>query len=102
MKITIGMMLMVALLNSACSDPTPPPTPTPVQPTITDTFTGTLQLASDNVHIFSVQQVGNVQVTLTNIDPGASVQLSIGTPSSSTGQCSAISSVTVVPGTTPQ
>jgi hypothetical protein len=102
MRITVAAMLTIALLNAGCSDPTAPAAPTPVPAKITDTFTGTLAVSATNVHPFAVQQVGNVQVTLTSISPGASVLLGVGTPSSSTGMCSVLNSITVVPGTTPQ
>ena len=101
MRGSIVAAMFAALLAAACSDPVAPAPPTPVPPQITDTFTGTLAVSGTNVHKFTVQQVGNVQVTLTSINPGASVLLGIGTLSPSTGSCSLINSLTVVPGTTP-
>jgi hypothetical protein len=81
---------------SACSDPVVPPAPTPVAPTITDTFTGTLLQGGSNSHPFAVQQVGGIRVSITKIDPSAAVSVGVGTPSTASGTCLAISSLTAV------
>jgi hypothetical protein len=100
MKWILGTVLSVCLLITGCADPVPPVTPTPVPPNITETFTGTLVVLGLNTHPFTVQQVGDVTVTLTDMTPSAAVHLGIGT-AGSTG-CSVIRFVTAVPGTTPQ
>ena len=75
-----ALAIGLALLASACSDPTPPVTPTPVPATITETFTGTLLVAGNNMIPFTVQQVGALKVSLTfqqtNTAPGGPAALS--------------------------
>ena len=100
MKWILGTVLSLSLLTAGCADPVPPVTPTPIDPTITETFTGTLVVLGLNTHPFTVQQVGGVTVTLTDMTPSAAVTLGVGT-SGATG-CSLIRFVTAVPGTTPQ
>jgi hypothetical protein len=90
--------LAVALLAAGCSDPTPPAAPTPVDPTITETFTGTLNLSGNNVHQFPVSVVGSLKVTLASLTPSAAVGIGVGTPSSTTGTCNVLSSMTAVAG----
>jgi hypothetical protein len=88
--------LAMALLITACADPVPPTTPTPVPATITEVFTGTLLVAGNNTHQFTVQQVGAVKVSLTSVDPSAAVGIGVGTPS--TGVCTVIQEVSAVAG----
>jgi hypothetical protein len=89
-------------LNVACSDPTPPAAPTPVPASIRETFTGTIDPLSQQVHAFVVKQVGTVQVTLTTVQPSVQLKISVGTPSSATGTCAAEQTVNTSAGTTPQ
>jgi hypothetical protein len=96
MKRILAAVLAWSLLTVACSDPIAPVTPTPVAPTIRETFSDTLLMLGANSHPFSVQQVGGLQVTITNIAPGATVGLGVGTPSG--GRCLANSTVTTVAG----
>ena len=86
----------LAALCAACADPTAPAPPTPAAPTISEVFTGTLNIGGTNIHQFSVQQVGGVKVTLNDVAPSAAIQLSIGTPSTATGQCIALQGLTAV------
>lgn len=86
----------VALTMTACSDPIVPDAPTPVAPTISETFTGTLLQGGSNSHPFSVQQIGGIRVSITKIDPSAAVSVGVGTPSTASGTCLAISSLTAV------
>lgn len=88
--------VIFAAFAPACSDPIVPDAPTPVAPTITDTFTGTLLQGGSNSHPFIVQAVGGIRVSITKIDPSAAVSLGIGTPSTASGTCLAISSLTAV------
>jgi len=90
--------LGAALLAVACSDPTAPPPPTLAPPTITETFSGTLGVQSNNVHRFTVQQPGGLKVTVTSVDPSAAVGIGVGTPSTATGTCSLLSSIPTVAG----
>jgi len=91
-----ALAIGLALLASACSDPTPPVTPTPVPATITETFTGTLLVAGNNMIPFTVQQVGALKVSLTAVNPPAALGLGIGTPS--TGVCATFQQTNVAPG----
>jgi hypothetical protein len=88
----------LALAAAACSDPVAPNAPVPVTPTITETFAGTLTIGGTDLFTFTVNQVGGLQVTLASIQPSAAVQLSVGTPSTSTGVCEALSGLTAVAG----
>jgi hypothetical protein len=92
----LAVALTVALAAAGCSDPAVPAAPTPVAPTITDTFTGTLLQLETNSHPFAVQQVGGIKVTISSVQPSAAVQIGIGTPSSASGTCLVLSSLTVV------
>jgi hypothetical protein len=96
MKRTMITLLSVALLTAGCSDPLPPPAPTPVAPSITETFTGTLFPLGSNFHQFTVNQIGGIKVSLTAIDPGASVGLGVGTPGQ--GTCIVADHITAVAG----
>ncbi|MBZ5558430.1 MAG: hypothetical protein LAO77_14260 [Acidobacteriia bacterium] len=99
MKKILAVVLSATLLTlstGACSDPTPPAAPTPVPPTITDTFTGTLTLAGNNSHPFTVSQVGGLRVSLTGVSPSAAVGIGVGTPSTATGTCTVLANMTAV------
>ena len=85
-----------AAFASSCSDPVVPPAPTPVNPTMTESFTGTLLQLGVNSHPFTVQQIGGIQVSITKIDPSAAVSLGVGTPSTASGTCLVINSLTAV------
>jgi hypothetical protein len=94
--------MCIAVLAAGCGDPAAPPAPTPVAPSITETFTGTLLVASSTSHVFNVAQVGGVKVSLTSITPGAAVGLGVGTPSTTSGTCLVIKGVTAVAGASVQ
>jgi hypothetical protein len=102
MKRILAGVCLVALLGGACNDPVPDPTPTPVQPTLTESFTGSLAPLATNSHPFVVQQVGGVVITLSKVDPKSKLTIAVGTPSTTTGLCIAINSVTTDPGPQPQ
>jgi hypothetical protein len=87
-----------ALVVAGCKDPGVPPAPTPVAPTILDTFSGNLLQLGSNSHPFTVQQVGGIKVSVTMIDPSAAISVGIGTPSTASGSCLVISSLTAVVG----
>ena len=92
----VAACVALSLLTSACSDPVVPSPPTPVVPTVVETFTGTLLQAGTNSHPFTIQQVGGIKVSITSIDPSAAVSVGVGTPSTTSGVCLAISSLTAV------
>jgi hypothetical protein len=100
MKYTLGLgcALTLAAVAAACSDPVAPTLPAPATPTITESFSGTLTIGGSNLHTFQVTRIGGLQVTLTEVAPGAAVQLSVGTPSSATGACAALNGLTTVAG----
>jgi hypothetical protein len=98
MKKTLALALTAMLTTAACSDPVPPAAPTPVAPSVTDTFTGTLTLAGNNTHLFTVAQVGGVRVSVTSVSPSSALGIGVGTPSASTGTCSVLTTMTVVGG----
>ena len=93
------MILGLALLAPACDDPVAPPAPTPVTPTITETFTGTLGLLGSNTHLFSVQQVGGLTITLFDINPDATLTFAIG--AQSLVGCTVLQQLTRAPGGAP-
>ena len=93
-----GAALCLAVIAGGCSDPVAPRLPNPVTPTITETFTGTLAVGGVNLHQFRVNQIGGLKVTLSEVLPGAAVQLSVGTPSPATGACSPLNGLTTVAG----
>jgi hypothetical protein len=92
----LAVLAVVALLNAACSDPVVPSAPTPAVPTITETFSGTLLQLGSNSHQFTVNQIGGIKVSITKIDPSAAVSIGVGTPSTTSGTCLAISNLTAV------
>jgi hypothetical protein len=100
MRRKIAAILGVVTLAAGCGDPAPPPAPTPAVPTITDTFSGTLAVQSTDRHPFIVKQVGGLEVTLTALDPAASVGIGIGLAVGAT--CTVTHSVTTGPGTAAQ
>jgi hypothetical protein len=103
MKRLLAGACAAALFAGACSDPTPPATPSVIQPTITETFNGTLAPLATNSHPFVVQHAyGSLLVTLTNVDPKSRLTIAVGTPSTTTGLCIAINSVTTDAGSQAQ
>lgn len=73
-------------------------------PTVTETFTGTVQpLGPPDVHTFTVSSPGQVAVTMTAAGPPPTIWMSIslGNPDPS-GNCIAITSTQLPASTTPQ
>ena len=83
-------------LSSGCSDPAVPSAPEPAVPTVTETFTGNLLLFGSNSHPFTVKEVGGIKVSVTKIEPSAAVSVGVCTPSTTSGSCLVISSLTAV------
>jgi hypothetical protein len=96
MKRLLSMALGLALFAAACADPVAPPAPTPVTPTITEVFTDTLGLLGTNIHLFSVQQVGGLTITISDINPDATLTFAIG--AQSLIGCTVLQQLTRAPG----
>ena len=96
MKRLLCLVFGLTVFAGACSDPVAPPAPTPVTPTITETFTGTLGLLGTNIHQFSVQQVGGLRITLSDINPDATLSFAIG--AQSLVGCTVLQQLTRAPG----
>jgi hypothetical protein len=69
----------LALVAAACADPVAPAAPTPATPTITDVYNGTLVVQGLNTLPFHVNELGGIAVTLSRLDPAATVGLGLGT-----------------------
>src|SRR4051812_376532 len=90
MKRILWAVAASVVFLTGCGDPVPPTTPTPAVPTITETFSDTLLVLGNNMHPFTVDGIGGVKVTLTNVEPSAIVRIGIGYPN--LGFCTAIDS----------
>ena len=100
MKQLLSTVLSLTLFAVACADPVAPPAPTPVVPTITETFSDTLIQLGSNTHQFTVQQVGGLKVSLSDVNPPAAVSFAVGTQS--LVGCTPISQQRYEPGATAQ
>ena len=96
MKTILALVLGVAMMTSACADPTAPAAPTPAAPNTTEVFTGLVTVLGTNQQTFTVAQVGTVKVTLLSVNPSAALKVGIGTPS--LGTCLVLQEVTVAGG----
>lgn len=108
----VCLLLVIGTLASSCSStntgatlPTQPTSFAP--PTVTETFTGNLTTSGTDSHPFNVPVPGEVDVTLTTLNPqpapAVPLTLAIGLPSTTVvGQCATIQSVSTTPGPTPQ
>lgn len=100
MKTMTAAALGLALLTAACGDPATPAAPTPTAATLTETFSGTLTVSGNNMHQFTVQQIGVLKVSVNSVSPGAVVGIGVGTPSSAV--CTVIEHANAVAGATVQ
>jgi hypothetical protein len=100
MKRIFSTVLGLTLFTAACADPIAPSAPSPVVPTISEVFTGTLIQLGSNTHPFTIQQVGGLKVSLSDVSPAASVTLGLGTQS--LVSCTLLNVVTYQPGVTAQ
>jgi hypothetical protein len=81
-------LLAVTISSSACDNGPTPTLPTP-GPTVTDTFSGTVNLNGSITHSFSTGSAGTVTATITTVDPsGAVLGFQLGTWN--TVACSAV------------
>ena len=78
-----GILLLTAVVAAAgCDNEVEDATqPSPPAPTTTDTFTGSMNINGAQIHSFTVQASGTVNVTLKEVkpDPAIAVGLSLGT-----------------------
>jgi hypothetical protein len=80
-------LLVLAAVCTSCGDSTPTQLPTaPTVPSITETFTGTLNKNGAVTHTFFTSATGPVQATLTQLDPESTTNIgfSMGTYTGST------------------
>lgn len=63
-------------------------TPVSATPSITDTFSGTVQPLGSDSHNFTVSQFGEVDVTLTAAGPPPTIQVGLGVGSVANNVCS--------------
>src|SRR3954452_21867310 len=96
MKRMLWTVLATVGFMTACGDPVPPTTPTPAVPRITETFTDTLRVSGTNTHLFSVDGIGGLQVTLNSVEPSAAVLFGVGYPS--LGSCTLVARSVAAPG----
>jgi hypothetical protein len=98
MKQLLSTVLGLTLFAAACADPVAPAAPTPVVPTITEAFSDTLIQLGSNTHQFTVQQVGGLKVSLSDVNPPAAVVFAVG--KQSLVACTPISQLKYEPGAT--
>jgi hypothetical protein len=96
MKRMLSTVLGLTLFATACSDPVAPAAPTPVPPTISEVFSDTLIQLGSNTHLFTVQQVGGLKVSISNVSPAAEVVFGVG--AQSLVSCTLLSQVKYAPG----
>ena len=103
MKRLYALLLALALASAACKKDDAPTTPS-APTTKTDTFTGTVQVKSSVNHTFTVEQSGQVSVTLTAATPPPTIAMGIGVGTPANGACGVLqgASVTTAAGATAQ
>jgi hypothetical protein len=99
-KMMKGVAIGLALVAAACGDPATPAAPTPVPATVTETFNGTLSVAGNNTHAFTVAQVGALRVIVDNVSPSAVVGVGVGAPAAAV--CNVVEHANAVAGATVQ
>jgi hypothetical protein len=103
MKAFYALLMALVLATAACKKDDTPTTPSGPT-TKTDTFTGTVQVKSSANHTFTVEQAGQVSVTLTAASPPSTIVMGIGVGTPANGACGVIqgASVTTAAGATAQ
>ena len=103
MKGLYALLVALALASAACKKDDNTPT-TPTVTSKTETFTGTVQVKSFAIHNFTVEQAGQVSVTLTAASPPSTIAMGIGVGTPANGACGVLSgaSVTTAAGATAQ
>jgi hypothetical protein len=91
---TATLLLAAALVAGGCDNGPDTTRPTPPAPTVTETFSGTLNLNGALTHSFNAQAGGSVTATITAIEPiGSLVGFELGTFNGTV--CSAVLSNTL-------
>jgi hypothetical protein len=80
------LLLALAAVLPACGSSNSSST-SPSATRTTDTFTGTLQSKGSGFHLFSVTQLGQVDITLVKTDPVATITLGLGIGQTASGSC---------------
>ena len=89
----LAALVPLALMASACGG-------SPAQPTtITDTFSGSFGQGGSDTHSFTVQQAGNVDVTLTVEGPVTTLTIGLGVGNWNGSTCSIVGGTNAVQGT---
>jgi hypothetical protein len=104
MKGLYALLVALALASAACKKDDNTPTTPSAPATKTDTFTGTVQVKSSVNHTFTVEQSGQVSVTLTAASPPSTIAMGIGVGTPANGACGVLqgASVTTAAGATAQ
>ena len=97
------MAVALSVAASACGSSSSPSTTAPT-PTLTESFSGTVNVGSSDFHTFSASQNGQVAVTLMTAGPPATITvgLAIGTPNGSACAPLAGASISTTAGASPQ
>lgn len=81
-QLVIMTVLFVGIVSVACDGsndtPTDPVVDDPVVETITDTFMGTLMLETTSCHTFSLGQTGDIDMTVTALEPLVTLTIGMG------------------------
>src|SRR5207244_1846698 len=101
MKRVLPLAASLLLVCACKSDDTTTTSPTPTK---TDSFSGTVQVRSSDMHTFTVASSGQVSVTLTSAGPPATIPMGVGIGTPADTACGIITggSVTAVAGTNAQ
>lgn len=88
-----ALLLALALASVACKKDEAPTTPS-APTTKTDTFSGTVQVKSSANHTFTVDNSGQVSVTLTAASPPSTIAMGIAVGTPANGACGRLSGAT--------
>jgi hypothetical protein len=88
--VLLAMLGMAVLCVAGCDSDEIPTSPDP--PTVTETFSGSLNVNGATTHTFTTQAAGTVTATLTALEPAgsATVGFSVGTWNALSNACQAV------------
>ena len=95
MKRLCAIAVTVALVAVACGDKNTGTTTAPTATQKTENFSGTVQVNGSAVHNFTVENSGQVSVTLTAASPPANVVMGIGVGTPGDNACGLLSGASV-------